>query len=70
MATVKKYVDPNTGEAESVDNMLKRFKKLVLKENIMYEVRRREYFVKKPLARKLKQEEAIRRQKNKKRGGR
>lgn len=65
MAKVKRIVDSN-GNVETVDSMLKRFKKLVLKENIMYEVRRREYFVKKPLARKLKAEEAIRRQKNKK----
>lgn len=54
MAKVVAYKDRDTGELESVDSMLKRFKKRVLDDNILGECKKREYFVKKSLARKLK----------------
>lgn len=67
MAKVVAQIDRNTGERESVDSLLRRFKKLVLKDDIMWEVRRREFFKPKSLARKEKAIEAIKRSKNKKR---
>jgi small subunit ribosomal protein S21 len=67
MAKVVAQIDRNTGEKESVESMLRRFKKQVLKDDIMWEVKRRQYFVPKSVARKLKSIEAIKRSKNKKR---
>ena len=58
MAKVKMIVDPNTSEKESVDSMLRRFKKQVKKEGILQECRRREFFLKKSLARKEKSKRA------------
>lgn len=63
MAKVVLYVDRETGEKESLESAIRRFKKKVLSDNILYECRRREYFVPKPLARKLKSIEAKKRQK-------
>lgn len=54
-------------ENETVDELLRRFKKQVLRDDTMYECKRREFFLKKGLKRKAKSEEAIRRAKNKKR---
>jgi small subunit ribosomal protein S21 len=45
------------GEWESAESLLRRFKKAVQKADIMKEVRKREFFIKKPLKRKLKSEE-------------
>ena len=67
MAKVVAQIDRNTGEKESVESMLRRFKKQVLKDDIMWEVKRRQYFVPKSVARKLKSIEAIKSSKNKKR---
>jgi ribosomal protein S21 len=67
MAKVVAQIDRNTGEKESVDSMLRRFKKQVLKDDIMWEVKRRQYFKPKSLARKEKSIEALKRSKNKKR---
>ena len=58
MAKVKMIVDPNTSEKESVDSMLRRFKKQVKKEGILQECRKREFFLKKSLARKEKSKRA------------
>ena len=61
------------GEFESADSLIRRFKKAVQKADIMKEVRKREFFMSKPLKRRLKSEEhqkLMRRKasKNKKRG--
>lgn len=45
------------GELESADSLMRRFKKAVQKADIMKEVRKREFFMSKPLKRKLKSEE-------------
>lgn len=44
------------GNTLTVDQMLKRFKKQVEKDEILVELRRREYFVPKSTKRKLKSE--------------
>lgn len=69
ISTVKvyPYKDKDTGEVESVDSLIRRFKKQVLSADIIYECKKRESFAKKTLKRKLKSDEAKRRQKNKKR---
>lgn len=66
MAKVVAQIDRNTGELESVDSLIRRFKKQVLKDDILYECKRRQYYVPKSLARKLKAIEAQKRRKNKK----
>ena len=48
----------NTSEKESIDSMLRRFKKQVKKEGILQECRNREFFLKKSLARKEKSKRA------------
>ena len=45
------------GEFETGDALLRRFKKAVMKADVMKEVRKREFFVKKSVKRKLKSEE-------------
>jgi small subunit ribosomal protein S21 len=45
------------GEFETSDALIRRFKKAVMKADIMKEVRKREFFVKKSMKRKLKSEE-------------
>lgn len=45
-------------KGEDVTSLLKRFKQAVKKEDIMYEVKRREYYVCPAMARKLKSEHA------------
>ena len=45
------------GEFETGDALIRRFKKAVMKADILKEVRKREFFVKKSLKRKLKSEE-------------
>jgi small subunit ribosomal protein S21 len=45
------------GEFESGDALIRRFKKAVQKADVLKEVRKREYFVKKSMKRKLKSEE-------------
>lgn len=67
MAKVTVRKDRETGEVETIDSLVKRFKKQVQKDDTLYECKRRQYFVKKSLARKAKSVEAIRRAKNKKR---
>jgi ribosomal protein S21 len=67
MAKVVAQIDRNTGERESADSLIRRFKKQVLKDDIMWEVKRRQFFKPKSLARKEKAIEAIKRSKNKKR---
>ena len=68
-AKVVRFKDAN-GEWESADNLLRRFKKAVLKADILKNVRKHEYFISKPIRRKLKSEEhqkMLRRKKNKNR---
>lgn len=62
MAKVVAYKDRTTGELEGLDSMLRRFKKQVLNDQILYECKRREHFVKPALKRKLKAVEARKRQ--------
>ena len=48
----------NTDEKESIDSLLRRFKRQVKKEGILQECRKREFFLKKSLARKEKSKRA------------
>ena len=54
------------GEKESIDSMLRRFKKMVIKEEILIECKKREHFMSNREKRKFKQDMVIRRIKNKK----
>ena len=54
------------GEKEPVDSMLRRFKKMVIKEEILIECKKREHFMSNREYRKFKSDMAIRRIKNKK----
>ena len=58
MAKVKMIVYPNIDEKESIDSMLRRFKRQVKQEGILQECRKREFFLKKSLARKEKSKRA------------
>ena len=58
MAKVKMIVYPNIDEKESIDSLLRRFKRQVKKEGILQECRKREFFLKKSLARKEKSKRA------------
>ena len=58
MAKVKMIVYQNTDEKESIDSLLRRFKRQVKKEGILQECRKREFFLKKSLARKEKSKRA------------
>ena len=58
MAKVKMIVYQNTDEKESIDSMLRRFKRQVKQEGILQECRKREFFLKKSLARKEKSKRA------------
>ena len=58
MAKVKMIVYQNTDEKESIDSLLRRFKKQVKEEGILQECRKREFFLKKSLARKEKSKRA------------
>mgnify|MGYP002520015199 FL=1 len=62
MAKVVAYKD------EDITSLLRRFKQQVKKDDIIYECRKREFFVPKPVARKVKSERAakLRRAKGKK----
>lgn len=50
---------------EDISSLLRRFKRMVASEEILFEVRKREFFVKKPLARKEKEKRAMIRNKKK-----
>lgn len=63
MAKVYARVNRETGEKEDITSLLRRFKKKVMEDQILYECKRREYFVNKSLKRKLKSVEAKKRQK-------
>lgn len=63
MAKIVAYIDKNTGEKEGLDSMLRRFKKKVLNEGILDECKKREYYVKPTVKRKLKDIEAAKRKK-------
>lgn len=52
---------------ETLDSLLRRFKQQVKKDNIIGECRKREYFIPKPLARKIKSENAQKLKRKKKR---
>lgn len=54
MAKVVAYRDKTTGELESVDSLIRRFKKKVENEGILEECKKREFFVGKSMARRLK----------------
>ena len=54
------------GEPEPIDSMLRRFKKMVIREEILIECKKREYFMSNREYRKFKSDMAIRRIKNKK----
>ena len=45
MAKVVQYVDKATGEKESLESLLSRFKKKVIKEDLMNELRKKLYFI-------------------------
>ena len=45
MAKVVQYVDKATGEKESLESLLSRFKKKVIKEDLMNELSKKLYFV-------------------------
>lgn len=45
MAKVVQYVDKATGERESLESLLSRFKKKVIKEDLMNEISKKLYFV-------------------------
>ena len=49
--------DRETGEYEPVDTLLKRFKKMVDKAEVLKDCRKHEFFIKKSLKRKQKMEE-------------
>ena len=49
------------GEKEPVDSMLRRFKKMVIKDEILVECRKREHFMSNREKRKFKQDMAIKR---------
>ncbi len=66
MSKIVKYVDNSTNEAETVDSMLKRFKKTTFKEEILIECKKRQYFMTKRQKRQWKSDMAKRRAKNKK----
>ena len=54
------------GEKEPIDSMLRRFKKMVIKEEILIECKKREHFMSNREKRKFKQVMAIRRINNNK----
>lgn len=45
MAKVVQYVDKATGEKESLESLLSRFKKKVIKEDLMNELSKKLYFI-------------------------
>lgn len=63
MAKVVLYRDKETGQPEDITSALRRFKRKVLDDQILYECKRREYFLPKSLRRKMKSIEAKKRQK-------
>jgi ribosomal protein S21 len=63
MAKVIQYVDEMTGERESIDSMLRRFKKQVIKDEILDDLRKHEYYISKSAIRRAKKLEAIRKNK-------
>lgn len=67
MAKVIAYVDKTTGEKESVDSLLRRFKKQVIKEEILLDLKKHEYYRSKSLKRKEKAIAALKRSKKKSR---
>lgn len=50
---------------EDISSLLRRFKRVVASEEILFEVKKREFFIKKPLARKEKAKRAMIRNKKK-----
>lgn len=63
MAKVYRLKDQTTGEYETVENMLKKFKKQVLNDNTLWICKQHEFFRSKPEKRRIKQEEALKRRK-------
>jgi len=63
MAKVYAKTDKETGEKEDLTSLLRRFKKKVTEDQILYECKRREYFMNRALKRKMKSIEARKRQK-------
>lgn len=61
MAKVVLYVDKNTGNMESIDQAIRRFKKQVFNDNIIQECKKREYYKSKSLKRREKSIEAQKR---------
>lgn len=55
-------------KGEALETALKRFNKKVEKDGIMYEIRKREYYVAPSLKRKLKHERALKMRNKKKKG--
>ncbi len=66
MARVVSTRDIETGEPESIENLLKRFKKQVVKDEILLECKKRQYFRSKAVKRQEKSEAAQKRLKSKK----
>ena len=61
MALVIQQVNKETGEKETLESMIKRFKKKVLNEGLMAELKNREYYKAKSLKRREKSKAAQRR---------
>lgn len=51
---------------ETVDSLLRRFKRQVQRDNILMEVRKREYYVRPGIKRRLKHENALKARRKKK----
>lgn len=65
MAYIKQRIDPITGEKESVESMIKRFKKQVMKDGTLQDLKKYEYGMSKRARRRLKDKEAMKRLKRK-----
>lgn len=65
-AKVKQYVDRATGEKESLDALMKRFKKEVIKSCVLEDCKRHQYHMSKKELRAYKHDLLMRHLKNKK----
>lgn len=59
LAKVYARYDKESRTYESLDSMLRRFKKSVEKEGILLDLKKKEYYVSKGLKKRLKHEEAL-----------
>jgi len=56
--------DKDTRTSESVDSLVRRFKKKVEKEGILLDMKKKEYYVSKSVKKRLKHEEALKLQRS------